>query len=100
MTITASTCFWKEHAVQRGSDGHKGKQAGVQGDIYPAQSADSWSSGHGASVEEPEPACLLLPNHVPAPNIADRGHNQALMRIFRVSPGPAPRPPRLLLLGM
>lgn len=43
--------------------------------------------------------CLLVPNHIPTPNTADRVRNQALMRIFRVSLGPAPRPPWLLPLG-
>lgn len=48
---------------------------------------------------EPEALYLLVPDHIPAPNTADRVRNQALMRIFRVSLGLAPRPPRLLPLG-
>lgn len=43
------------------------------------------------------PACLLVPNHIPTPNTADRARNQALMRIFRVSLGPAPAHPGCFL---
>lgn len=78
----------------------KGSRQGSRETSIPLRVQTVGAGATGLVWREPEPPCLLLPDHIPAPNIADRIRNQALMRIFRVSPGPAPRPPRLLLLGM
>lgn len=82
-----------EHAAPRGGDEHKRQRAGVQGGVHRARSADRWS--RGAVRRQPEPQAAG-PTASP-PQTPDSVRNQALMRILRAPPGPAPRPPRLLL---
>lgn len=72
---------------------------GVQGGVHPHPSVDGQSRGLGATSCEGSrnPACLVVPNYTPPPNTADRVRNEALMRIFRVSLGPAPAHPGCFL---
>lgn len=75
------------------ADEHKGSRRGSRDASVPLRVQTVGAGATGPPCGRSWSPCQRLPDHVPAPNIADRVGNQALMRIFRVSPGPAPRPP-------